>query len=92
MAAINMHNDLFDRVLQFQFIQETPGTVTLRLVPGRGFGEADSVRIQKEIGAKLGTTVNLGLQLVKRIDPGPSGKHRILLQRIPMNETGQVWC
>lgn len=92
MTAINMHNDLFDRVLQFQFLQENPESVVLSLVPGTGFTEADALRIRAEITRKLGITMNLRLQMVERIDPGPSGKHRFLVQRIPMNEIGQTWC
>jgi phenylacetate-coenzyme A ligase PaaK-like adenylate-forming protein len=92
MTAMNMHDDLFDRVLQFQFVQESPENVTLCLVPAGGFGEADALRIQSEIGEKLGATMSLKLQLVEKIPPGPSGKHRFLVQRIPLNDLDQTWC
>lgn len=84
MAALNMHNDLFDRVRRFQFEQTEPASVLLRVVPKPDYSERDTVRIAREIGEKIGPTVRLRIETADRIEPGPGGKHRWLIQRLPM--------
>src|SRR2546422_8588943 len=47
MAAINFHDEIFDNVRQFQFYQDTPGAVILRLVAAPGFGPSNLDRIRR---------------------------------------------
>jgi len=85
-TAINMHNDLFDHVLRFQFRQHEPGSVDLLLLPGPGFGEADRDRIQQEIGTKLGEDFDLNILVVSEIQLSPRLKQRFIDQRLPVDQ------
>lgn len=85
-TAINMHNDLFDNVLRFQFLQVEPGEVDLLLMPAARFTEADEERIRREIGDKLGKGFVLRLQRVAEIPLSPRGKQRFIDQRLPLDK------
>ncbi|MFN8548642.1 MAG: phenylacetate--CoA ligase family protein [Candidatus Eisenbacteria bacterium] len=87
MTALNMHSDCFDRVRQFQFVQEEPGVLELHLVPAEQFAEADEAQLARELGAKLGTT-RLVLRRVEEIARTERGKHRFLIQRLPIDLGG----
>lgn len=84
-TAMNMHNDLFDRVLRFQFRQEVPGRVYLLLMTAPGFGSHDLQRIRTEIGAKLGEDFELVIERVEQIATSPRGKQRFIDQRLPLD-------
>lgn len=85
-TAINMHNDVFDRVLRFQFRQDMPGLVRMLLLPAPGFGDEDRRRIAAEIGAKLGKGFHLVLETVHEIPLTARGKQRFIDQRLALDE------
>ncbi len=85
MTAINMHDDIFDPVRQFQFLQEQPGQVIFQFVPKDGrLSEAAAARIRQGLEAKLGPDVELGLRAVESIPRTRTGKFRFLDQRLPI--------
>jgi phenylacetate-CoA ligase len=85
MTALNMHSEAFQRVRQFQFLQETPGEVEIRLVRGEGYADGDTVRLRKELEQKLGNSVRLKMAFVDDIPRTERGKHRFLEQRLPLS-------
>ena len=82
-TALNMHDDTFERVLRFQFYQDTPGVARLRVVPGAGFGREDEERIRRRLGEKLTGQVDFALELVEAISGSALGKAIYVDQRIP---------
>lgn len=82
MSAINMHSDVFDNVRQFQFYQDTPGKVILKIVPKATYSVQDAERIYQEVKRKLGEDMDLELMLVAEIPRTPRGKLRFLDQRL----------
>jgi phenylacetate-CoA ligase len=85
MTAINMHSPVFDNVRQFRFYQDTPGSVTLRVVPKSTYNPlADKDQIGKELAVKLGNDVSLSIEVVDEISRGPRGKYRFLEQKLPL--------
>lgn len=83
MAAVNMHNDVFDNVLQFQFVQNEPGKILMKIVRGPGFSEKDVQRLLREVGAKM-EGIELTLEYVETIPRTQSGKYRFLIQNLPI--------
>ena len=81
-TALNMHDDTFLRVRQFQFIQEKPGKAVLRVIPAAGFSQEDSARIQKNLGYKLDGRITFDIKLVDSIELSPRGKAIYVDQRI----------
>jgi len=95
-AALNMHDDTFMHVRQFQFMQETPGQAVLRIVPADGFGEDDAERIHRNLGRKLDNQLAFTIELAKAISLHARGKVIYVDQRIrreegvPLNSDGDV--
>lgn len=85
MTAINMHSDVFDNVYQFQFYQDTPGKVALRLLTKLGYNDHDERKIYQELYKKLRDQVDLELEYVKSIPKTQRGKTSFLIQKLPIN-------
>ena len=81
-AALNMHDDTFARVRQFQFYQDTPGKAVLKVIPADGFGETDCRLIQRSLGRKFDGRLEFTIQPVDQIPLTPRGKTVYVDQRI----------
>lgn len=73
-TALNMHDDTFERVVRFQFYQDTPGRAVLRVVPAQGFSREDQTRIQRNLGVKFAGRMDIELEMVESIPLSRSGK------------------
>lgn len=82
MTAINMHNDIFDHVKQFQFHQNQVNYCTLNIVRDENYTDRDEEKILLEIGKKIGADLELRLQYVESIPRTKSGKFRFLIQEL----------
>ena len=83
MTAINMHDDLFDLLLQFQFYQERKGYLEFRFLPKRKLHDDEVAKIKQGLMVKLGKDIELSMKPVDEIPPTPSGKFQFLLQKLP---------
>ena len=81
-TALNMHDDTFINVRQFQFVQDTPGEAVLTMVPADGFNGSDTERIKRNIGRKLNGQLTFTTKLVDAIPLTPRGKTVYVDQRI----------
>lgn len=87
-TAMNMHDDTFLRVRQFQFFQDKPGRAVLRIVPADGFGQEDCKRILQNLGAKFDGRLCFGIELRTSIALSPRGKAIFVDQKIPADQRG----
>lgn len=83
ITAINMHDDTFDNVRQYQFMQESPGAAILKVVPAAAFCDVDRDRLLMNLSEKLAGRVHVVLELVAEIPLSPMGKMVYVDQRIP---------
>jgi phenylacetate-CoA ligase len=84
-TALNMHDNTFDYVRQFQFAQTVPGHATLKIVPADGFDHPNLERIQRNLGRKLDGRVEFDIQRVDSIPLTPSGKSTFVDQKLDLN-------
>ncbi len=82
MTAINMHDDIFDHLNQFQFYQEEKGRVTFRYIPKDKLSDDDRNDIRKRLMVKLGDDILLDMEAVENIPLTQRGKHRFLIQNM----------
>jgi phenylacetate-CoA ligase len=68
-------------VKQFQIVQETTRRALVRVVPGAGFGDQSRDRIRSALAPIL-RGMEVGVDSVETIEPGPGGKHRIVTSRV----------
>jgi len=87
MTAINMHDDIFDHIRQFQFFQEEKGKVTFKYVPKETCCPDVVQDMKRRLMVKLGDDVDLGMEQVPAIPLTARGKHRFLIQKLTPNIT-----
>ena len=85
-TALNMHDNTFLNVRQFQFMQEKPGHAVLKIVPGAGFRNDDAERIFHTLGHKLNGQLTLGIELVDTIPLSARAKTIYVDQRIGVED------
>lgn len=85
MTAINMHDDIFDPIKQFQFYQKEKGVVTFRYIPKGKISNGKLKNIKARLLIKLGSDVDLLMKEVREIPPTKRGKHRFLIQELKLN-------
>lgn len=90
-TAMNMHDDTFDHVRQFQFYQDTPGRGILKIVPSINFTQADSSRIRTNLQKKFAGRFDFTIELCAEIPLSPRGKAIFVDQRIT-NRSAQAAC
>jgi phenylacetate-CoA ligase len=84
MTAINMHDSTFDGVRQFQFHQAERGRITMNYVPRPECTDSALAFLKSRVLEKLGSDVTLSLRPVEEIPLTARGKHRFLIQELPV--------
>jgi phenylacetate-CoA ligase len=84
MTAINMHDNIFDHIRQFQFFQEERGKVTFKFIPKETCSSEVVADMRRRLLLKLGEDVSLEMEKVPEIPLTPRGKHRFLIQRLSL--------
>ncbi len=84
-VALHMHSDVFDNVKQFQFYQEKKGEVVFRIVKADTYKDEDTENIKNELYEKLGKNVDLKIEFMDEIPRTKRGKHKYLIQKIPID-------
>ncbi|HEY3246196.1 MAG TPA: phenylacetate--CoA ligase family protein [Phycisphaerae bacterium] len=83
-TSLNMHDDTFARVTEFQFYQDQAGKAVLRVVPAHGFAESDRRRILANLGRKLAGRIEFIIQVTDGIARSPRGKAIYVDQQLPL--------
>lgn len=82
MTAINFHSDIFDRVKFYQFYQDTPGKVTMRIVKNDGYTTMDETAIRHALEEKLGKFLHLDFSYVESVEMSKNGKFRYVISKL----------
>lgn len=81
-SAINMHDDTFDHVRQFQFYQDTQGEAVLKIVPAPKLQEKNITAMQTNLSRKFDNRLRFTIQTVDNISLSKRGKAIFVDQRI----------
>ena len=84
MAAVDLHDRIFDRLRQFQFLQETRGNLAFRYVPKSPLTGAEDLGIREGLMKQLGDDIELQMRDTDPIELTAAGKLRFLDQRLPV--------
>jgi phenylacetate-CoA ligase len=85
MTSINMHDDTFDEVQQFQFEQSRQGQLEFHYIPKSSWSEQAAAKIRERLLRKLGPGVELSMSAVKSIPLTGRGKYRFLIQHLQLS-------
>lgn len=81
-TAVNVHDDTFDHVRQFQFYQEIPGEAVLKVVPTSKFNEMDIAAMHVNLGRKFDGNLHFTVKIVEKIAISTRGKAIYVDQKI----------
>ncbi len=86
MTAINMHDDVFDDLKQFQFYQDKVGFLELKLVQRNSSNSINLNKIKKLVKKKLGEDIELEITIVDNILAKDNGKFSFIDQRLDLDK------
>lgn len=82
LTMLNMHSDIFDNVIQYQFYQKEKGKVILRIVKNSAYCDSDEKKILSAFTEKFKDHMDFNIQYQDKIDRTRVGKHKFLVQEI----------
>lgn len=84
MTSINMHDDIFDQLYQFQFFQKKKGEVTFNYLPKKKLNKKSLNQIKEKLHSKFEHDIILKTREVSEIPPTANGKYKFLIQKIDL--------
>lgn len=81
-TALNFHDSLFTVIDGLQYVQESKGELTVRIIKGGNFTEGDAQRIIKHYKKKLGKTMRVTIKYVNEVEKQPNGKFLDLISKV----------
>lgn len=85
MTAINMHDDIFDNINEFQFYQNKPGLVIFKYIPTQHINDTIVNNMKHRILKKIDYDIKLTMESVDIIPKSNRGKHTFLIQKLNIN-------
>lgn len=85
-SMLNMHDNSYDYLKQFQFHQKERGRVIFRFVPKENCSENSIREVRAKLQSKLGDDISLVMESVREIPLTRRGKHRLLIQELDLKQ------
>ena len=79
------NEDYFSGLAEFQFYQDTPGDVVFRYIAGLDGGEADALRVARDLQSRSRGRLQYSVEPVTQIVSGRSGKRAFIDQRLDVS-------
>ena len=83
-SMLNMHDDSYDHLKQFQFHQRVREKVIFRYIPKSDGATKQIAGIKRKLQNKLGNDIELIMEPVDEIPLTVRGKHRLLIQELDL--------
>lgn len=83
-SMLNMHDNSYDHLKQFQFHQRQRESVIFRYIPKAAESTEQIAGIKQKLQNKLGSDVELIMEAVDDIPLTVRGKHRLLIQELDL--------
>lgn len=84
-SMLNMHDDSYDHLKQFQFHQRERERVIFRYIPKLAGSTEQIAGIRQKLQNKLGGDIELVMESVDDIPLTKRGKHRLLIQELDLS-------
>jgi phenylacetate-CoA ligase len=76
-------------IQEAQIYQARPGQITIRVVRGRDYGEADERMLLRETKKRVGDDMEVGIEYVENLSRSSLGKLRFVVSEIPEASIGR---
>jgi phenylacetate-CoA ligase len=90
LAALNMHGSIFDDVVRFQYFQDQPGVMNIRIMPSPEFTEKEAQKIESAYKRKVGEELEIHLEVVEDIPLTEGGKVKMLISTLSNEQTSPL--
>ena len=88
-AIFGIHDAEWTKVRQLQFVQEEKGKITIRVVKSPSYPDAEVEKFVRQLFAdRFKGRVDIGIQFVGEIQASAMGKHKFLIQQLPVSFEG----
>lgn len=74
LSALNFHDNVFDKVSNFQYYQEKKGVVQILLVPKQDFKDTDKITIIERHQERVGNLIEFTIKIIDQPILSKSGK------------------
>lgn len=81
-TALNVHDNTWDNVIQFQYVQTQRDSVTLRVIKAGSYTEADAKRILRRMAARFGDEIHLRIEDVSEMPRTARGKTPLIVHEL----------
>lgn len=81
-TTLNVHDNTWDNVLQFQYVQNRRDAVVLRVMKADAYTDDDESRILERMGARFGDEIRLRIEYVSEMPKTPRGKTPLIVHEI----------
>jgi phenylacetate-CoA ligase len=81
-TALNLHSDLYEHIDGLQYVQEVPGSLVIRVIPGATFHDGVPRALQEDVGSKLKSGTVVKVDVVDRLERAGNGKFLLLVSRV----------
>lgn len=81
-TALNLHSDVLEKIIKYQFYQDTEGELVIKIIPKQRFSSDDEKKIKSSFYNKIGSNLEIFIEEVSEIPLTERGKHRFLIQKI----------
>lgn len=83
-SMLNMHDDFYDHIHQFQFYQREKGKVLFNFIPKESCNEHKIQKMKIKLQQRFGEDIEIQMNIVADIPLTPRGKHKLLVQEMKL--------
>jgi phenylacetate-CoA ligase len=81
-SALNVHDNTWNNVVQFQYVQRQRDTVVLRVMKADAFTETDERRVLDRMAARFGDEIQLRIEYVSEMPKTARGKTPLIVHEL----------
>lgn len=81
LTALNMHSDIFNNVIKYQFHQNKPANAELHVIVNKSFQDSDKNNILKALNEKAGHAIKFTIKIVQELELTSRGKFKNIVRK-----------
>lgn len=85
LTSLNMHSDVFDQIIRYQYYQDTVGEVVLKLVVTHPLSDHDTKKIMMQLHEKTQEKIAYTIEYVDDLPVKANGKYSMIDQRLNLD-------
>lgn len=86
MTALNMHSEIFKKVVRYQLVQDEVGKVDINIIPTEQFDRNDGKEIERQFNEKAKGQIVFTVKIVAQIIPKTNGKLFLVDQHLNLEK------